>query len=110
MSLTSYRAAPSRGNPVAPETRRRYLAMRTPLGKPSGRPNRRNFSRWSSPDGNEAMNRASPHKADSAAAAQLREASGDLLAEARRRIDAPDGDDATAVHEFRKAMKRWRAL
>jgi len=59
---------------------------------------------------NEAMNRASPHKTDSAAAAQLREASGNLLAEARRRIDAPDGDDATAVHEFRKAMKRWRAL
>jgi CHAD domain-containing protein len=59
---------------------------------------------------NEAMNRASPHKADSAAAVQLREASGDLLAEARRRIDAPGGDDATAVHEFRKAMKRWRSL
>jgi CHAD domain-containing protein len=59
---------------------------------------------------NEAMNRASPRKADSTAAARLREASGDLLAVARRQIDAPDGDDATAVHEFRKAMKRWRAL
>jgi CHAD domain-containing protein len=58
---------------------------------------------------NEAMNRA-PRKADSAAAARLREASGDLLAEARRQIDALSGDDATAVHEFRKAMKRWRAL
>jgi CHAD domain-containing protein len=59
---------------------------------------------------NEAMNRAPPRKADSAAAARLREASGDLLAEARRQIDAPVADDATAVHEFRKAMKRWRAL
>ncbi len=59
---------------------------------------------------NEAMNRASPRKADLAAAARLREASGDLLAAARRQIDAPDGDDATAVHEFRKAMKRWRAF
>ncbi|HEY1544018.1 MAG TPA: CHAD domain-containing protein [Xanthobacteraceae bacterium] len=56
------------------------------------------------------MNRAPPRKADSAAAARLREASGDLLAEARRQIDAPVADDATAVHEFRKAMKRWRAL
>lgn len=56
------------------------------------------------------MNRASPRKADLAAAARLREASGDLLAAARRQIDAPDGDDATAVHEFRKAMKRWRAF
>jgi len=59
---------------------------------------------------NEAVNRGSPRKPDSAAAARLREASGDLLAEARRQIDAPSGDDATAVHEFRKAMKRWRAL
>src|ERR1700759_663547 len=59
---------------------------------------------------NEAMNRASARKADSAAAARLREASGDLLAEARRQVDAPSTDDAAAVHEFRKAMKRWRAL
>ena len=56
------------------------------------------------------MNRASPRKPDLAAAARLREASGDLLAEVRRQIDAPGTDDATAVHEFRKAMKRWRAL
>jgi CHAD domain-containing protein len=59
---------------------------------------------------NDAMNRGSPRKPDMAAATRLREASGNLLAEARRQIDAPSGDDATAVHEFRKAMKRWRAL
>jgi CHAD domain-containing protein len=32
------------------------------------------------------------------------------LAEARRQVDEPEADDATAVHEFRKAMKRWRAI
>jgi CHAD domain-containing protein len=56
------------------------------------------------------MNRDPPRKADSGAAARLRTASGDLLAQARREIDEPGADDATAVHEFRKAMKRWRAL
>jgi len=56
------------------------------------------------------MNRAPPKKSDSGAAARLRTASGDLLAEARRQIDEPGAKDATAVHEFRKAMKRWRAL
>ena len=56
------------------------------------------------------MNRAPPHKAGSGAAARLRTASGDLLAQARRQIDEPGVDGAIAVHEFRKAMKRWRAL
>jgi CHAD domain-containing protein len=57
-----------------------------------------------------AMSQVPPRKADSGAAARLRTASGDLLAQARRQIDEPGADDATAVHEFRKAMKRWRAL
>jgi CHAD domain-containing protein len=57
-----------------------------------------------------AINRPPPHKGESGAAARLRTASGDLLAQARRQIDEPGADDATAVHEFRKAMKRWRAL
>src|SRR5262249_62165831 len=26
------------------------------------------------------------------------------------KVDEPEADDATAVHEFRKAMKRWRAI
>jgi CHAD domain-containing protein len=56
------------------------------------------------------MSQAPPRKADSGAVARLRTASGDLLAQARRQIDEPGADHATAVHEFRKAMKRWRAL
>jgi CHAD domain-containing protein len=56
------------------------------------------------------MSRAAARKADSPAAARLREVSGDLFSEARRQIEAPGAEDATAVHEFRKAMKRWRAL
>ncbi|HLH93960.1 MAG TPA: CHAD domain-containing protein [Xanthobacteraceae bacterium] len=40
----------------------------------------------------------------------MRTASGDLLAQARRQIEEPSANHATAVHEFRKAMKRWRAL
>src|SRR6202035_4173480 len=59
---------------------------------------------------NGTMNQGLLRKADSGAAARLRTASGDILTEARRQIDEPGADDASAVHEFRKAMKRWRAM
>src|SRR5258705_13059118 len=55
-------------------------------------------------------NRTPPRKPDSGAAEGLRTASGEVLGEARRQIDEPDLNAATAVHEFRKGMKRWRAL
>ena len=56
------------------------------------------------------MNRTPLRKPDSRAAEGLRTASGEVLDEARRQIDDRDVADATAVHEFRKGMKRWRAL
>jgi CHAD domain-containing protein len=34
----------------------------------------------------------------------------DIIAEARAALDTPEHSDAVAVHEFRKAMKRWRAF
>jgi CHAD domain-containing protein len=34
----------------------------------------------------------------------------DILAEARKPLDAPDVSDEVAVHDLRKAFKRWRAL
>ena len=34
----------------------------------------------------------------------------DILAEARAALGSPDKSDAVAVHDFRKSMKRWRAL
>src|SRR5918997_296586 len=34
----------------------------------------------------------------------------DVLAEARGAIDDPARSETEAVHDFRKAMKRWRAL
>jgi len=56
------------------------------------------------------MSRAPSRKPESGAAERLRSASDEILDEARRQIDEPGIDDATAVHEFRKAMKRWRAM
>ena len=56
------------------------------------------------------MNETSPRKAASRAAEGLRSVSDEVLAEARRQIDEPTEHGATAVHEFRKAMKRWRAI
>jgi len=55
-------------------------------------------------------NRTPVRKHDSGAAEGLRTASGEVLDEARRQVDDRDLADATAVHEFRKGMKRWRAL
>jgi len=40
----------------------------------------------------------------------LRAVARDILAEARAAIEDPANSDAVAVHEFRRAMKRWRAL
>jgi len=34
----------------------------------------------------------------------------DIVASARQPLDAPDMTDAVAIHDFRKAFKRWRAL
>ncbi len=34
----------------------------------------------------------------------------DILSDARTAIESPDHSDAVAVHEFRREMKRWRAL
>ena len=59
---------------------------------------------------NGATSRTAPGGVDSGPGERLRTASVEVLAEARRQVDAPEGDDATAVHEFRKAMKRWRAI
>jgi CHAD domain-containing protein len=40
----------------------------------------------------------------------LRGVARDILAEARAAIEEPAKSDAEAVHDFRRAMKRWRAL
>jgi CHAD domain-containing protein len=54
------------------------------------------------------MNRAQPQHGDLGSSEGLRAASGKVLAEAQRGI--VERDPAVAVHEFRKAMKRWRAM
>ncbi len=56
------------------------------------------------------MSRTAPRGADSGPGERLRSASVEVLAEARRQVDEPEIDGATAVHEFRKAMKRWRSI
>jgi CHAD domain-containing protein len=40
----------------------------------------------------------------------LRAVARDILGEARAAIENPAHSDAVAVHEFRRAMKRWRSL
>jgi CHAD domain-containing protein len=45
----------------------------------------------------------------STAGERLRRVARDILTEARAAIENGDRSEAVAVHEFRKAMKRWRA-
>src|SRR3979490_2038486 len=40
----------------------------------------------------------------------LRAVARDILLQARAAIEAPGRTDAEAVHDFRREMKRWRAL
>ena len=40
----------------------------------------------------------------------MRGVAHDILAEARAAIEDPARSEAEAVHDFRRAMKRWRAL
>lgn len=40
----------------------------------------------------------------------LRAVAHDILSDARTAIESPENSDAVAVHEFRREMKRWRAL
>jgi CHAD domain-containing protein len=47
---------------------------------------------------------------DVAVGDSLRAVAHDVLAQARAALEEPGQEDATAVHDFRKAMKRWRAL
>src|SRR5262249_16799782 len=112
MSLTSYRAAPSRGKPVALAARTRYLAIGTGLGK--GRPPGaiRHILQYGlgARARHGAMSRTAPGGAESGPGERLRTASAEVLGEARRQVDDPEIDGATAVHEFRKAMKRWRSI
>jgi CHAD domain-containing protein len=49
-------------------------------------------------------------RSDLAVGEALRAVARDILAEARAAIEKPDKPDAEAVHDFRRAMKRWRAL
>src|SRR5438105_1976616 len=47
---------------------------------------------------------------DLAVGEALRAVARDILAEARAALNHPGNSDAAAVHDFRRAMKRWRAL
>jgi CHAD domain-containing protein len=49
-------------------------------------------------------------KVDVAVGEALRAVARDVLAEARTALTDPARSDAEAVHDFRRAMKRWRAL
>ena len=56
------------------------------------------------------MNDKPALRPDLAVGEPLRSFARDILAEARSAIDDRAKSDAEAVHDFRRAMKRWRAL
>jgi CHAD domain-containing protein len=101
MSLTSYRAAPPRAKTIGKrEARDRpaaaYVAIVARLEKTMSYI----F----------AMTDRPALQPGVAVGEALREVARDILAEARAAIENPAKSDAEAVHDFRRAMKRWRAL
>jgi CHAD domain-containing protein len=56
------------------------------------------------------MNDRPALRPDVAVGEALRAVARDILAEARAAIENPGNSEAEAVHEFRRAMKRWRAV
>src|SRR4051812_42888115 len=55
------------------------------------------------------MNDKPALRPDLAVGEALRAVARDILAEARAAIENPGNSEAEAVHDFRRAMKRWRA-
>src|SRR6266446_5807660 len=119
MSLTSYRAAPPRVKTIRKREARDhpaagYVAIAVWLEKPA----RIAFSPHEltmSPSGT-IMSYISPMqekpalRPSVAVGEALRGVARDILAEARAAIEDPAKSDAEAVHDFRRTMKRWRAL
>ncbi len=56
------------------------------------------------------MNEAPALRLDVAVGEALGAVARDILAEARAAIENPGKSEAEAVHDFRRAMKRWRAM
>src|SRR5580704_7677961 len=111
MSLTSYRAAPPRAN--GSDAKRYRAAI---LGMISS--NRR--SGWEGrvvpffvkPSRSEepSMNHKPALRPPGAVGDGLRAAARNILLQARNTISGPANSEAVAIHDFRKAMKQWRAL
>src|ERR1043166_1059934 len=64
---------------------------------------------WSGPT-DSPMSDKPAIRPDAAVGDALKAVARDILAEALAALDDPEKSDAVAVHDYRKAMKRWRAL
>src|SRR5690606_22094926 len=56
------------------------------------------------------MAKAQAKQANGTVGERLRAVSLGILADARAALDRREQSDAGAIHDFRKALKRWRAL
>ncbi|MDB5598136.1 MAG: hypothetical protein JWN71_180 [Xanthobacteraceae bacterium] len=84
-----------------------YVATASPDGKPAGTlfvimSPEMSYKVCMSLDGAEPQ--------DLAVSGVLAATGRDIIAEARRTIENPTQSETRAIHDFRKAMKRWRAL
>src|SRR6266853_4146893 len=107
MSLTSYRAAPPRGKPWRRKSLRQPVCSnRGPNCEDRVRGNCHNVSLTSQTARMARRTDPSPDIATRALAGLLR----DIVASGRKPIETPGIADAVAVHDLRKAFKRWRAI
>src|SRR5262249_48252916 len=99
-----------RNNPA----RGRYVASRPPDGKPGDglfRPAKTGrLGRVFQTEQTSRMSDKPAIRPDGAVGDALKAVARDILAESLAALDDPEKTDAVAVHEYRKAMKRWRAF
>src|SRR5215475_12825788 len=106
MSLTSYRAAPPRENLGASIPRRSVFSNRAHGCEDRFARNCHNPVPISAAACMVPKADPSPDIAARALAGLLH----DIVSSGRKPIEAPEIDDAIAVHDVRKAFKRWRAI
>src|SRR5215470_15384059 len=111
MSLTSYRAAPPRVNLWElgqAGARRGYVTRVSGLGK--GLTAGFSSKRHRAPSKKCRMGDKPVLRVGEPVGSALVAIARDIIAEARNGLGHVNGDQAVAVHDYRKAMKRWRAF
>ena len=94
---------------MEPRSHSRAFNSLGPLLKNVGEPSFVEYDQWFLSQ-NCHMNSKPALRPELAVGEALRAVARDILSDARSALENPDNSDAEAIHDFRRAMKHWRAL